>query len=168
MRWPLSALRVHLWEDCIPKSFHMACFPLFPQSELLIHTEKHFPPLPPAILMSTNQGKKMEARVKEAMSDLFELNSYVSAHGVNNVLLWYDPSPLTLTPPPVWPPPDSQHSEVTQEVINQTQWEQRYTSPNCFNNELCCWVASCVCRCLLTLTHTTTKKRKKKRKKTFE
>lgn len=79
--------------------------------------------------IDTHKSEKMEARGKEAMSDLFELNSYVSAHDVNNVLLWYDPSPLTLTPSCLtstglstqWSDPRSNQSDSVRTKVHHSQ-----------------------------------------------
>lgn len=146
VRWPPSTLQVHLWEDCVTKSFQMASFPVLPNCNSLFKKRKTF-------LLSLwygNQWSENRRDWKGSHVRLLEHYSYLSAHGVNNVLLWFDPWPLTLTPP-AWPPPDSQHSEVSQEVVNQTQWDQGTKVPIAMTMSCAAGVASCVCRRLLTL-----------------
>lgn len=79
-----------------------------------------------------NIRKKRKARGKEAMTGCW-IRAHMCQHTVSITFCFDLTPPRPLTPTPlVWPPRDSQHSEVTQEVINQTQWDQGTPFPIAF------------------------------------
>lgn len=114
---------------------------------MLIHTEERFLPCDIDIIRKYwGEGKGSSVR-------LLEQNSYVSAHGVNNFLPWFDPWPLTSNTDPARLTSTGLSTQWSDPVSNQSDSVRpRSTGPNCLKNELC-WVTSCVCRCVLTLKH---------------
>lgn len=114
---------------------------------MLIHTEERFLPCDIDIIRKYwGEGKGSSVR-------LLEQNSYVSAHGVNNFLPWFDPWPLTSNTEPARLTSTGLSTQWSDPVSNQSDSVRpRSTGPNCLKNELC-WVTSCVCRCVLTLKH---------------
>lgn len=94
MHYPPSALQAHLWEDCIQKAPKWPPFLSF----LIWNAYSHWRVSSSSSSYDIDIIWKHRGEGKGSSVRLLEQNSYVSAHGVNNFLPWFDPKPLTLTP----------------------------------------------------------------------
>lgn len=127
-----------------PKSFQLASFPF----SLSCNSRFKREGIHPFCCIKVNNQK----RGKKAISDCWN-KTHLCQHivSVKFCLIWpltsnIDPSGLTSTGLSTqWSDPRSNQSDSVR---------PRYISSNWFN--MFCWVANCVCRCLLTLTNSQT------------
>lgn len=138
MRLLPSALRFHLWEDCIPKA---STWPPF--LSLPLPTNLNCKAFFPYSVILISLIRKIVAEGKEAMSDCWSTTHTCQHMASIMFCLWFYPWPLTLTPSCLTPSGLSTQSSDPRSNQSDRATPAPIASP--------CWVSNCVRRCLLTL-----------------